>query len=361
MTTKDGTGTLKEASERLRSSARWLIASFGAVGAVLVSGLSLSQFGHLAGHRFWWAVAGIVLAFLGIATAVGAAGSIVTQSFATLKDVRDHPRKYSDKSSGVDFAIPDEVLLGGFESVGQLYDGYVDAIRDSVNDHLSSWEDPENTPLQGRGQASGERAIFIGAIQSNVLDLASYLRLKKAFRRVWWVILAGSGVTVFGVVLYVWASTSPGKAVTAPPIPALTPVRIEIVRTQSDEFSAILGPGCDLHRIDGVVIATVGQTDTVAILPRNGCTGRVIKVSPSVGSVLPQRFGTIVPSYFANICGFRMWPMPCWCSEGKSDRGTQDSNSRTSSSEHQRNDDDRQCVDSSGLQGRPEPITPGRG
>src|ERR1700719_2870994 len=82
-------GAFSDAANRIRDSAKWLLGAFAAVGALLAAGLQLADLGKLASdrsdHRLQWAVVGVGAAVLGIGIAIGAAASVITRSFVTLK------------------------------------------------------------------------------------------------------------------------------------------------------------------------------------------------------------------------------------------------------------------------------------
>src|ERR1700757_5129576 len=68
-----GLGTLGALSDQVRSTARWLIGAFAAVGALLVPGLQLADLGALTGSRLAWA---LVSAGVGLAAVIIAAAAI---------------------------------------------------------------------------------------------------------------------------------------------------------------------------------------------------------------------------------------------------------------------------------------------
>jgi hypothetical protein len=86
---------LAAAADRLRSSAKWLIASFGAVAAVVVAGISLSDLGGLSGdtpgYRLAWAVGGAFAAIVGVLGALARAIALAAASAMTIDDLKNPP------------------------------------------------------------------------------------------------------------------------------------------------------------------------------------------------------------------------------------------------------------------------------
>ena len=111
-----GTGPpLAAAAERIRDSAKWLLGSFAAVGAILVAGLQLTGVGELEDGRLRWALGGLAVAVVGVVIAIGAAGAVVTKTFVTLKWLAQRP----DGDPALDRIAGDKVVLGGYGSGGR--------------------------------------------------------------------------------------------------------------------------------------------------------------------------------------------------------------------------------------------------
>lgn len=82
----------EDAKVDARSAAKWLIASFAAVGAVLLSGLGLSGLGDLAGVDLAIALIAVSVAILSVVLAVILIADVLTPTPVTLKDLADVER-----------------------------------------------------------------------------------------------------------------------------------------------------------------------------------------------------------------------------------------------------------------------------
>ena len=88
----DSTGSASSTSQGVqsyRSAAKWLIASFGALGAALVASLQVKDLGSLSGSEKAWAIWGFVVAMAGVLLAVAAASSILAAQSVELQEIRD--------------------------------------------------------------------------------------------------------------------------------------------------------------------------------------------------------------------------------------------------------------------------------
>lgn len=74
----------EDAVNRIRETAKWLIAAFAAVGAALAASIPLSKFGEAQGSRLDWAIAGALVAFAGIATAIFSVSRVLTPNYLSL-------------------------------------------------------------------------------------------------------------------------------------------------------------------------------------------------------------------------------------------------------------------------------------
>jgi hypothetical protein len=83
----------EDAKVDARAAAKWLIAAFAAVGAVLVSGVGLSSIGDLSDGRLAAAALAAITAVACVITAVTLVADVLTPSPMTLKDLADRERK----------------------------------------------------------------------------------------------------------------------------------------------------------------------------------------------------------------------------------------------------------------------------
>ena len=87
-------GEIAAANQRLRETAKWILTSFAAAGAILVGGLQLSSIGKLTGEtpdaRVWAALAGIAVAALGVALAIGFMSGVLQPTLNSFRSADKH-------------------------------------------------------------------------------------------------------------------------------------------------------------------------------------------------------------------------------------------------------------------------------
>lgn len=86
----------EDAKADTRSAAKWLIAAFAAVGAVLLSGVGLANLGHLDGLRLLLAILAFVLGTAGVIVAVYLIAAVLTPAPVTLTDLARYEEKRND-------------------------------------------------------------------------------------------------------------------------------------------------------------------------------------------------------------------------------------------------------------------------
>jgi len=152
---------LGKAADRIRESAKWLVASFAAVGALLIAGLQIADIGSLTDERLAWAIVGIIVGVLGVVVAIAAASSVVTKSFVTLKGLAAQ----SDEKDPLKCINGDKVLLGGFESVAEVRDAYEEAASKRVEALKAYYETPDD-PHRLKAETASNWATALDRIEA---------------------------------------------------------------------------------------------------------------------------------------------------------------------------------------------------
>jgi hypothetical protein len=110
-------------TQETRAAAKWLMAAFAAVGAILVGGIGLNALGSLDGERLTVAIVGAIVAGLGVIVAVSLTTDVLTPDPVTIAGL-------ARLASSAD-PSPDELrLLEYIESDPSLLQGIID--RDAL-------------------------------------------------------------------------------------------------------------------------------------------------------------------------------------------------------------------------------------
>jgi len=287
--TDDGNGVgantanvFSDAAGRIRDAAKWLLAAFALVGATFAAGIQLSSLGNLtfdtAEDRLDWAIAGVSLTVLGIAIAIGGATLVIGKSFVTMYWLKskDYRHDQIDK---------DQVLLASRANVGALYKEYHEALSAqsvAANAYLAAPDKTKEVELN----AASSKVTYLDKISQNVVEQASYRRL-----RFWWLwsrlgVFVGAVLAAAGIAVFAWAANPP--QLTATPVVPNTPTEVilEIATDHRALLKPVLGANCDLSKpLAGLAMAVAGDVYTVAIVPTDTCLATVITVPPEAGKV----------------------------------------------------------------------------
>lgn len=265
------------AADRIRDSAKWLVATFGAVGAAVFAGIALSDLGHVSdGRLFVAAVVFAVLAALGVIYAIVAAGNIVTKSYVTLSTIKD-----SDD---------DTDMLAGL-SASKFHQAWVAARKES----RTAQEQRNKAYLSSTGGVPAElsRKLAAAELERSLLeDLAkpflaqkSFEHVRDAYGRARIKIGAGALVTFVGIIGFV-ATTQhvPPRLPVVGTVPVQ--VRVEIKKDARDKYQGILGADCDLSALSGTAIGTHGDVVVVAVPSSGTCNEALLNLAPAEAAVM---------------------------------------------------------------------------
>lgn len=269
--------SLGRGADRLRESAKWLVASFGAAAAVVLAGINFSGIGSLTpdapDFRFPAAVAGSVLALAGILGALLASMSLASASTVTVDDLRRRPTRWGWSLDTARRAVAaDPVLAPWDRDFGKLASAYEAAHRDWENE-LRLWMestelDADSTLLDRATHRLNELVALVGQL----LETASFLRLQHSFRVFRFVIggcLLAAGV---GAVLVVWAANPPSGGLD---VPSVAEARFDVPADRVDQYRDDLGASC-AYALDALPVVVLGVDDDegtadVLTVPAQGC------------------------------------------------------------------------------------------
>jgi hypothetical protein len=119
---------------------------------------------------------------LRVVIAIAAASSVVTKRFVTLKwlaaqDANDEPRSSIDN---------DKALLGGYQTVADLKLAYENAIEQRRDALQSYFQSPNDVAKRTQAETADKWAIALAEIQSQVLEQASFARVRHSYTLARW-------------------------------------------------------------------------------------------------------------------------------------------------------------------------------
>ncbi|HEY4812698.1 MAG TPA: pentapeptide repeat-containing protein [Solirubrobacteraceae bacterium] len=278
MSEEENKAPLTAPAQGIRDAAKYLIAAFGAIGAVLVANLSLTALPSGA-HPLIAALA-VGVAVLALAILVGMGVSVLTPKAVTLGKLAQEPN-----SPVVKRLKDDEALFQGQGSdLVAFHKAYVEALTDRAtaqDEYLKKVEPTTET----KSRIADARVEFLDQAVSQVLEVAVFYQLQERFsvcRRTMMTALALIVVAAAGV--FAWASAKPTSAHSFLRGAVLT----------DDDLQGVNLEGADLREVDlggtnlkGANVAKVKSDDktiwvsvvcpdgTMSVGSENGCEGHL--------------------------------------------------------------------------------------
>jgi hypothetical protein len=254
---------LEAANQRIRDTAKWLIASSAAVGAAMLAGTQLSSIGRLAADasRLWIAVAGALLALTAVVYVIWAGVRLLLPRTVLIGDLVaawEAPRGVMRTVVG--FFRGQPKYLQGFDSPAALA-GHRDALVAQLAD----------------GAAVGPRIAEADRRITVVEDMANYHSLAAEFRRIQPRLLVATACAALGIVAFAWAANPPPKAVTAD----LRNANLANTRLRDADLRNARLDGADLTGADLTGAHLDGASVTNVVWRRTTCPDGA--VSDSVG------------------------------------------------------------------------------
>ena len=276
------TTPLAAASDRIRSTAQWVVVTFGAVAGVMLAGLQLTSLGETEGSDRTTAVVGYALAVGGIVVVILAAAITLTAGRVSTLNLKTGggPMSLGTRLN----AIP--ILRSGFPST----DALVTAVNDALVARLAAWQawrkDPSPQKKEAYDAAIAD-ATLLSPLADRLLDVASYEKLKRTWSICRFFIVVGVLVAAVGTGLFA-ANTSASTDEEADAV-SQRPAAAELLLTPAGvaAHQAELGAECKLGAISVIVTSSSADdfTATVVPTPKAPCGPAVITVQRSEGSL----------------------------------------------------------------------------
>jgi Pentapeptide repeats (8 copies) len=198
--------TLKEANDRIREAAKWLIASAAAVAAALIAGSQLSSIGKLPvawptsvdDSRLWVAGLGAVLALAGVAFIIWCAARLFLPVTVTLKQLDEawKSAKPEELVPVADFFRENVTYLQGFDSPGDLI-----AKQVAAEAKLKSVDDT--------GSPAYAELVDLNCREATIADMAQHVLLLSRFKRALRKMAVAAAAAALGILCFAWAANPP--------------------------------------------------------------------------------------------------------------------------------------------------------
>lgn len=272
-----GTAELIASADRIRETAKWMVATFGAVAGVLVAGLQLSDIGGLEGSDRNIAVAGSVIAIGAVIAIIYITAAVLARGRVARSDLAAGPRQNRrlvrelERSKG---------LYMPYESIPD----FVAAVEQQWTKQVESWSrlhSATDKAAQDNAKAdfTATKAVLpeLNRRMSQLLGIARVEDVKLAFERTrkWTAALAV--IAAIGAAAFSYVNVAPDekseKALPQSPVVALA----DLSGAGKNVLQGVAGEKCDLDALEVVTLSASAGGWEAVILPVDGCeTARVV-------------------------------------------------------------------------------------
>jgi Pentapeptide repeats (8 copies) len=243
---------LQPASERVRASAKWLIAAFGAIGAALAIGAQFSSIGKLEGHARTLALLGVALAFIGIGVALLGVALLLVPRSRTLKGLaqsealeKQHSHRLSHRDPALRYFETAPELLSPFESVSDLFVEREKFLRMQQNAYFR-WSRDRSAQNAATLTSVSTVAAPVEQVATRVINWANYATLRRDYSRtIMFVVTPGLIVASVGILIFALKITN-----VPPTSPTPAAVRLQGIDLKGADLSKKLLIGADLTKAD---------------------------------------------------------------------------------------------------------------
>ncbi len=252
------------AVDHLRATAKWLLGTFAAIGAVLVAGTQVSKIGQLAPD---WRLALAVIAFavglLAVGVAILAVLNVLTSGHTSIAAL--HREQTAHPHSSLSQMLAETSLLDEYDHrVSELIQEANDALNERAA--VANDDSPQGIARYKRANAT---IAYTNVVKGQLLALARNQMVRDEFDRQRWPLLLAGLVAACAIATFAWAANPVADLPPAVQIPSTGTVELSAAGQRI--LAATLGPTCVPQPVRVVVIgASDGKFDLV-VVPTDQC------------------------------------------------------------------------------------------
>jgi hypothetical protein len=277
---------LAASSDRIRETAKWLVATFGAVAGALIVGLQLSDIGDLEGSDRTWAAIAAGAALFAVVAIVVVATSVLARARVPLGELSKTGDKRFKRLRKALNRNP--ILYPGYESVEAM----VDAVEDQLTKQIENQDRKQDQSLTEKERQTAGVELRKARVKSReltrlsdrLLPVARAEDMRLTFGLARNLIALFAVIVVAAAILFAVVDNAPGAEETAALPQRPTAARLNLDASGQEKLATILGPECDLEKVPVEVLSTSEQevSDVVAI-PAEGCHAARLSIDADDG------------------------------------------------------------------------------
>jgi len=289
-----------DAVDRYRDVAKWLVISFGAIGAVIAGTAPLTGIGEVAPDRLRYVVAGAAIALTGTALVFAATVTVLIPRAVyryELKAAKQGPLRRSlfgfGRFENLLADHPVDLLPAGITSIEQLNDAIANLRRGGTALAATACSLPLSDPARAAHRRAADALLAAGhsheRVIADLLRIARYEKARTRFNQAVVAVLVGGLAAATGLALTLYGIGR--KAASAPtPSPVLSdPARViaSLTPAGKESLKGRLGSTCDPNEIPTLLIAGDRRTGPweIITLPERGCTSIRVTLTAELGTL----------------------------------------------------------------------------
>lgn len=287
-------GGLTAATQVLRETTKWILAIGAGLASVLIAGLRLNQLGHLENDPLILAlaIASAVVGIGAVALVVFAAAAVLTNHFATLREIVERGQGAERRVPELPAEVTDALTKSIERERDILYQGIASDLTDlfsQVTEVNAAVLNPRITgiPLTGQVESElGKRAAALNAAAERVVTYAEHWTTTRAWQRLLKVLSGGGIALVVGVVLFTVCVNRPQDAT----LTVSRPEAVTVFFTGAGRVWAQRTLKCDpeVATLNAVVVGGNLDRPILASPQQGSCIAIEFILDPSMGTAVPR-------------------------------------------------------------------------
>jgi hypothetical protein len=262
------------ANQRVRDTAKWILTSFAAVGAILVGGLQLSSIGNLTAEtpnaRIWATLVGIFAATIGVALAIGFMSSVLQPQLRSFGQADKDPDTASDA-----LAEPLRMTYPELKAKLNEKDNAVDDTQEKYGPTSSEHRDA----LASREKWEQTRQDALTLIGSEFLW--------KRYKRARGAVVLAIFLVLGGVVAFAWGANPPDDAKEEPAVTlGQAPLSLNVHLLPAGVAALAKARGCETADLAVLSVAGTAAEREVVTLPTARCKTVRFVLTPGLGTAV---------------------------------------------------------------------------
>jgi hypothetical protein len=281
---------LASAAERIRDTAKWLVASFAAVGGLLIAGLQLKDLGALEGADVTVAAIGAGLGIAGVLIVLLSSAAVLSAGRVPMADLVGTEPARADITARLQRS-PN--LYQPYNSISEFNQKLSDEWKAQTEALIAHQEAEEGSAEQRAAEARYLKAdaylTKFNPINRRLLSSAEYENVRSRWddARKWvftGVVLAAVGAGMFGFSSPQTEAQEAAQTVPSAPSPGF----LHLNEAGREDFADILGDECEARNLPVIALSeSASGTYELVTDPEegDGCETARIEVSDSEGEV----------------------------------------------------------------------------